>query len=50
MTRQELLVRLEVLKSWRDPERSHAESVELLLEYIDDPEIRAVFEQIRRYM
>lgn len=50
MNRDELVQRLmELADGGGDIERNHFEADELLLKYIDDPEVRAAFEEIEKW-
>ena len=50
ISREELISRLkELIGEWSDPEASHAEADELLLNYINDPEIEKAFEEVPKW-
>lgn len=49
MTREELLVELRTLHGPQDPESAHEQADDLLLEYINDPEVTAAFEAIKKW-
>ena len=50
ISRAELLSRLKELEGdWGDPEASHAEADELLLNYINDSEIEEAFEEVPKW-
>ena len=50
ISREELISKLkELIGDEMDPEASHAEADELLLNYINDPEIEKVFEEVPKW-
>ena len=49
MTRDELVEQLKMLAGIGDPECSHVDADELLLEYINDPEVSKAFFSIDKW-
>lgn len=49
MSKEELLRELRALAVGQDPETAHARADELLLAFIDDPEVRAAFDAIAKW-
>jgi hypothetical protein len=50
VTREELIAALrDIAEKEEDPETDHVRADELLLQYINAPEIRAAFEAVDRY-
>jgi hypothetical protein len=49
ITKEELLVRLSILAKHDDPEVAHGEADDLLIEYINDPEIKEAFGKIDKW-
>lgn len=51
MTKEELIKSLQRLSAngGCDPESDHGEADELLLDYIDDPDVRSAFNEIEKW-
>jgi hypothetical protein len=51
MTKEELLEKLEQCAELdkRDPEAAHSDADELLIDYIDDPEIKEAYESFGKW-
>jgi hypothetical protein len=49
MTKKELIRDLTELKNSKDTESAHIDADELLVEFINDPEIKAAYDAIRKW-
>lgn len=49
LTRERLLAELRALQESGDPERAHAEADDLLLRFIDDPEVAEAFDAVPKW-
>lgn len=49
MVKKELIEKLTLLHQSGDPERAHSMADDMLLDYINDPEIKAAFEEVPRW-
>lgn len=49
LTREQLLERLRDCETNEDTEGAHADADKALLDYIDDPEVRAIYEAVDKW-